>query len=133
MPVSVRIRSTPVDITTPESTDPRAEYLSKPAYLTAFSQLHGSPRGTLIFRPRVHALPVLPRRVVTNEPTSRQILEARSRRGRKRSAMCVDSWKLASKAAPGSGREERGSLAKAIAEQQERARSLRTALNHVHG
>ena len=62
--MSVRIPSTPVDITTPESTDPRAEFFSRLAYLTVFSQLHLEALSSLV---RVYTLRA-PAPTRTNRP-----------------------------------------------------------------
>ncbi|KAG8216894.1 hypothetical protein J3R82DRAFT_7164, partial [Butyriboletus roseoflavus] len=117
------------DATTPESTspDPNAEFFSKPAYLTVSSQLHLEALASSLARVYTLSPCFRAERSQTNRHLAEfWMLEAEWAWTKEVGDLC-GLVEACVKDALGSGREERALLAKGIAGQEERAKSLETA------
>lgn len=117
------------DTTTPESTslDPHAEFFSKPAYLTVSSQLHLEALASSLARVYTLSPCFRAERSQTNRHLAEfWMLEAEWAWTKEVGDVC-GLVEACVKDALGSGREERALLAKGIAGQEERAKSLETA------
>lgn len=121
--------SSPQEAPTPESTssDPHAEFFSKPAYLTVSSQLHLEALASSLARVYTLSPCFRAERSQTNRHLAEfWMLEAEWAWTQEVGDVC-ELVEACVKDALGSGREERTLLAKGMAEQQERAKSLETA------